>query len=429
MIQKNKLSNRNSFITSRYGWIIVFISALTLFFSGPGQTFNVSVFIDSYIKSEGWSRSAISGFYSIATLSAGFLMPFTGKFIDKKGHRFMTPIISVCLALACLWMSFMSNIWMLLIGFLMIRLFGQGSMTLLATTLIPKWFLKKQGIALSLAAVGGVIASAVIPIISNHLILNYGTVFAWRFWAVGLVVLMTPIGILFLRNRPEDIGMAKDGQEIFETDTSGPSQMKGLSAKYSGPTDVTPKEATKSRIFWMMIFCMLVPSMINTGIVFHIVSIFAEKGFPSTFAAMILGLTAAVQFPVTFIAGWVCDRFPVYKVKAFNYIVLAVAMLVLVYSRSQMFLLVYAFIHGVFMGFDGVSTSVWWPETFGLAHLGTIRGMGMTAMVIGSALGPLPFGFAFDTFGNYSFILLIMLTFPTLAFFASITSSPQRIKS
>lgn len=273
-------------------------------------------------------------------------MPFTGRFIDKKGHRFMTPIITGLLALACLWMSFMSNIWMLLIGFLMIRLFGQGSMTLLATTLIPQWFTKKQGIALSIAAVGGVAGSAFIPILSNHLILTYGTAFAWRFWAISLIAMIVPLGLVFIRNRPADIGMAKDGQELYEANSDLVQAMKSNVA-ISAPSDWTPKEATKSRIFWMMIFCMLVPSMINTGIVFHFVSIFQDKEFPSTFAAMILGVTAAVQFPVTFIAGWICDRFPIHKIKAFNYIVLGLAMLILVYGQSQMILLIYAVIHGI----------------------------------------------------------------------------------
>lgn len=34
-----------------YGWMIVLISALGVFFSGPGQTYSISVFIDSISKS------------------------------------------------------------------------------------------------------------------------------------------------------------------------------------------------------------------------------------------------------------------------------------------------------------------------------------------------------------------------------------------
>jgi cyanate permease len=49
-------------------------------------------------------------------------------------------------------------------------------------------------------------------------------------------------------------------------------------------------------------------------------------------------------------------------------------------------------------------------------------------MVIGSALGPLPFGFAFDTFGNYEIIILAMMVFPAAAFLAAITS-PSPVKA
>lgn len=410
-----------------YSWIVVGISALILFFSGPGQTYNVSIFINSYIESEGWSRSAISGFYSAATLAAGFLMPFSGRWIDKKGHRFMTPVIAFLLAAACLWMSFMSAQWMLITGFMMIRLFGQGSMSLLSTTLTPQWFMRKRGIALSLAALGGVAGSTFIPLISNGLILSYGPSAAWRFWAMLLLVIMVPVGWLFIRNRPEDIGMAPDGQMAYEAAADPEEQSKvekqgkGLSLSEE---DWTPGEATKSRVFWMMIFCMLVPSMINTGITFHMVSIVGEKGFDSTFAALILSITAAVQLPVTFAAGWACDRFPVHRIKAFNFILLAAAMMMVLYSPSRFLLLAYALVHGIFTSVDSVSTGVWWPNNFGRKYLGSIRGMGMTSMVIGSALGPLPFGFAYDTFGNYQFILLAMLVFPLFAFLAAITSPP-----
>lgn len=33
-----------------YGWIIVFVSAMGIFFSGPGQTYSVSVFVDPLIE-------------------------------------------------------------------------------------------------------------------------------------------------------------------------------------------------------------------------------------------------------------------------------------------------------------------------------------------------------------------------------------------
>lgn len=76
------------------------------------------------------------------------------------------------------------------------------------------------------------------------------------------------------------------------------------------------------------------------------------------------------------------------------------------------------------MAFDGVSTSVMLPNYFGKKNLGSIRGFFSTAMVIGSALGPLPFGLAYDYFNGYTEIMLIVLLLPVLALGASYLATP-----
>lgn len=114
-----------------YGWVIVAVGALTVFFSSPGQTFSVSIFIDYYIQEFGWSRAQISSFYSVATLISGFSMPFVGKIIDSRGHRASTVLVSALFALTLLFMSTVSAPWMIFVGFLFIRMFGQGSLSLI----------------------------------------------------------------------------------------------------------------------------------------------------------------------------------------------------------------------------------------------------------------------------------------------------------
>jgi len=69
-----------------YGWIIVAISALGLFFSGPGQTYSISVFINAYITDLGLSRSLISSLYSLASLTAGLSLFMVGRLINRYGQ-------------------------------------------------------------------------------------------------------------------------------------------------------------------------------------------------------------------------------------------------------------------------------------------------------------------------------------------------------
>ncbi|WP_423189061.1 hypothetical protein ACO1PF_10775 [Alkalibacterium sp. f15] len=51
----------------------------------------------------------------------------------------------------------------------------------------------------------------------------------------------------------------------------------------------------------------------------------------------------------------------------------------------------------------------------------------MSAMVIGSALGPLPYGIAFDVLGGYKEILLASLILPILASIAMFISPAPTI--
>ena len=184
------------------------------------------------------------------------------------------------------------------------------------------------------------------------------------------------------------------------------------------------RQAMKTKAYWFMMYCTSVPAMINTGVTFHMVSIMQTKGFTPTFAALILSVIAMVQFPMTFVAGFMVDRFKIHIIKTIGYLVYGVNLLILLLGTSQQILLVYAALHGVFMAFESVSNNVIWPNYFGRKYQGTIRGTAMTAMVIGSSLGPLPFGFAYDYFSGYSEILFIMMIFSLTASIPALFSPP-----
>ncbi|RKD31398.1 MFS transporter [Thermohalobacter berrensis] len=401
-----------------YGWIIVVIAALGIFFSGPGQTYSISIFIDKYIESFDWSRSFISASYSIATLTAGFALPFIGRKIDYIGHRKMMTIIPVLLGIICFWMSYLSNIIMLFIGFFFLRLLGQGSMTLMPSTLVPKWFINKRGLALSLMSIGGCLSSALIPVLNNYLIINFGVKFTWRTLGILLILIMSPIGWFFVRNEPEDIGLKPDGNgNTFDFKNK---------IVINDEKSWTLKEAMTTKAFWLILFCMLIPSMINTGLTFHIVSIIEGKGYSSTFAASILSIVAITQFPFTFIAGYSVDKFKVHYIKGINYLLLLLGLIIMAYSKDSIWLIGYGILNGIFIAFDSVSTNVIWPNYFGRKYLGSIRGIAMTAIVIGSSLGPLPLGFAYDFFHGYKEILTLMMIFPLLGSIACFISRPPK---
>ncbi|MCC5892493.1 hypothetical protein [Exiguobacterium sp.] len=54
-----------------------------------------------------------------------------------------------------------------------------------------------------------------------------------------------------------------------------------------------------------------------------------------------------------------------------------------------------------------------------MVALGSISGLATSVMVLVSAVGPLPFGIAYDLFGNYESIIWYSLVFPVIGILAA----------
>jgi MFS family permease len=418
----NRLSSKRLPFNSPffYGWLIVGMAAGINFFTGPGQTYSVSTFIDSYINEYGWSRSQVSSMYSTGTLLAGLLMGVVGGIYDRLGHRLTTALLAILFGFACIGMSYVNSVSMLFAGFFFIRLLGQGSLGLSGSTLVPQWFIKNRGKAFSLMALGGTISQALLPPLNIWLISIFGWRASWIFWGLILWVVTAPLAAVFIRNKPEDVGLRPDNLES--------------SAYFDKPGDAltfeeawTPKEALRTKTFWLLIFCTMVPSAIVTGLIFHQVSIMSRVGLSPGTAALIISIMAIVRLPVLLIAGPIADRVPPRYLLA-GTLGMLLASIAVLYSMNSIYLaIIYALLLGVRMGIQGVVIGVIWPDYFGRRYISSIRGLTFMADVVGSAIGPLVFGVAYDMFGGYNQAMLISMIFPALGIaFAFLATKPSK---
>ena len=391
-----------------YGWVIVLIAGLAIYFSGPGQTFNVSVYIDSYINEFGWSRTTVSSMYSMGTFSAGMLMGIVGKLFDKYGHRKMTVVIAIGFGAALFFMSTINSVAMLFIGFFLIRLLGQGSMGLIGGTLVPQWFIRRKGRAMSFVSVFGALSMATFPAMNIWLIQRVGWQNGWRTWTLVLWLVVAPLFYFFIRTRPEDVGLYPDNEKLPQID----GEVTVIEEE-----SWTLSEALKTRSFWLVNYITVIPSAIITGCVFHQISILGQSGLSPEAAALISSVTSLINLPIVLLAGGLADKYPLKYLMAITQGLLLTMVGVLYMADSMTLVLVYGVIMGVQIGIQAIVRSVIWPDYFGRKHLSTIRGVNMMAGVIGSALGPLPFGYAFDVCGGYSEVLLISMIFPLAGVF------------
>ncbi|HLR63479.1 MAG TPA: MFS transporter [Lentibacillus sp.] len=409
-----------------YGWFIVFIGGLGIFFSGPGQTYSNSAFIDQYINDFGWSRTEVSSLYSSATLIAGLTMMFVGRFIDKYGQRFMMVTVGTVFALACFFNSMVTNMLMLGIGFFLVRLLGQGTMSLIPNTLVAQWFVEKRGRAFSFMTMGSFISAMVFPIINTWLIQTWDWQIAWRFWGVMLLVVFVPFALFGVRNRPEEMGLEPDGAKSSADEKT--ESVTGT-ALPEAEEDWTLKEAMRTWAFWGILISVGIPAMINTGITFHIISIFNTNNLSAGIAAMVLSLMAFAGMPMSLISGFITEKIQTNYLLASVFVIEIIFLLMLLITNSFLMAVLFGIVWGIANGLERIGMNVIWPDYFGRKYVGSINGVGMTMVVLGSSLGPLPFGAGFDIFHNYTPVLLASLAFPAVGLFCAVSANkPEKSK-
>jgi len=421
-IKKTKNSKKSK-LPVFYGWIIVFICALGCFFSGPGQTFSISMFIDSFISDLGITRSLISTYYSISTLLAGIIVIIVSRQIDHFGHRKAITMISLLFGGVCLFMSFISGNFMLFIGFFLLRLLGQSSMTIGPSTLVPHWFDTKRGKALGIMSIGERIAAFAFPIMNIWLINSFGWRSAWRFWAMNIWLVLVPLAWFFIRNRPKDIGLLSDGK-ILNPVSDCKSSMGKTETITRNSSSMSLKQAYRTYTFWVLLLSAFILSMISTGITFHIVSIFGSRGLSSQIAALVLSTKALVSFPSVLFAGFVSDRIKMRYVVIAMHILYFLTLIFLLKAGNLQQAIIFGLLSGIVNGFSKLVVNMAWPKYFGLRYLSTIRGVVQACMVIGSGFGPFIFAFAYDFSQGYEKVLWIMICISAITVIATLFISP-----
>ncbi len=393
-----------------YGWVIVFVSALGLFFSAPGQTYSISVFIDRYQQEFGFSSTLLSTGYTVATILSGTLIVFMGKFVDRFGQRVMMVVVGLMLAATVFYNSFVLNIGMIFVGFFLLRYFGQGSMVLVPNSLVPQWFDKRRALAISLMTIGAVIAMLAVPSFNYWLIDKMGWESAWRVWGVLLLVFFIPFVLVSVVNRPEDIGITIENENNGDEDAAKRALEKMTAESF------TLEQALKTKEFWFIGLMSLIVPMFSTGITFHFYSMMNLRNVPGEQAALIIGLLALPAFAVPFVARLLIDRlnpkYLFFTTQTMFFLSMALlAFFVQGFASATFFILFY----GTFVAIQQVALNAIWPRYFGREHLGSIRGGAHVFMVIGSSLGPLPFGLNYDLTGGYTAAILGMMAMTIVA--------------
>ena len=392
-----------------FGWIVMLAGSFGMIMTSPGQTYGVSIFIEHFINDLDISRSLVSTYYAIGTLIGAAALPFIGRRIDALGPRIMVVIIAILFGLACIFMGVVSGGFTLLIGFVAIRMLGQGSLGLVSTYVINQWWMRRRGMVMGISGVlVALLGIGAFPNLLNWMIPQLGWRTTYMVLGLALILIMAPVGYLFYRSRPETYGLLPDGAVAVEPQGGVAQDVE------TNEENWTLSEAIRTPTFWIVVAGLSTFSMLVTGLTFHMVSIFDDNQLSATAAAAVYVPIAMVSAAVTLGSGILVDRIPIRFLLAGAMFVQAGVLLLAQSLSSATMALAYGVALGLLFGMMNTITAVVWATYFGRRYLGSITGLTTTFIVAGSALGPIPLGFARDALGSYNLALTLLAILPLM---------------
>ena len=358
-----------NFIRTNFRWIAG--GFVLTFFSSFGQTYFISGSIAEWQAIFDLSHGQIGRIYMFATLGSALCLPFLGRLVDViPAHKMLVLVIPV-LAAATLMAGYASSVLMLITAIFLLRLFGQGMMTHMALTATGRWFSAERGRAVSLVVLGHQGGEATLPLAFSAIAIVYGYQAGWIAGAAALLIVGLPFSYWAYRQPREP-----HGRDVV-TDGSAPAKRSW-----------TRREVMRDPIFWVLLFGVLAPGFIGTTIFYHQNYMTALNDWPPQLFAQSLVVLAMTTVVFALASGAIIDRVGANRVLPFFLLPLSAACFAMAVSGPAWSLFPVMVLLGISYGISSTLFGSLWPENYGVAYLGSIRAVTISAMVLATAAGP-----------------------------------------
>jgi MFS family permease len=385
-----------------YGWIIVAVVFVTMGVGVNART-AFSLLFPPILAEFGWERGVTAGAFSFGFLVSAALSPSLGRLMDRRGPRVVIELGVVLIGTGLLLATQVTRPWHLYatLGVMV----GGGSVCLGYTgqsLFLPDWFVRRRGLAMSLAFSGVGVGSMIILPWVQALIGRSG----WRAacWALGLLVLLLLVPLnLLLRRRPEDMGLEPDGDRVAAgAATARPSNV--VDPVWAAVDWTLARAARTARFWWIAIgYCLGLFAWYAVQV--HQTKYLIEIGFTPGDAAWALGFVSLAGIPGQIALGWLSDRIGrewVWTVGALGFAICYATLLLLAVSPTMPLLYVMVIAQGM-LGYGLTSVVGAIPaEIFQGRHYGSIFGTLMLSSIAGGAVGPWVTGVLYDRTGSYT---------------------------
>jgi MFS family permease len=400
-----------------YGWWIVGACFFIALYTGGVVFYGFTAVFEPLANEFNWSYAQISLAASLRGLEMGLLAPFVGVLVDRWGPRRLLLGGVIITSLGLMLLGHTTSLGMFYGAFGLLAIGTSTCSSTVLMTAVAQWFRRKISVATGIMVCGYGCSGLLVPVVVDLI-----DIYEWRaamaILAIGMLAICLPLSLL-VRHNPEQYGYLPDGEvtEVVMQDES-------LAPVEAPEVSVKARQALKSSTFWHISLALMCEILILSAVVTHVMPYLSSIGITRTQSSLVASAIPLASIGGRLGLGWVGDKLDKRRVMAGAFAMMAVGLICFGLASSEAIWLLVPFLILFSIGYGGNNTlrASMIREFFGRSNFGTIHGLVIGVMMVGSISGPFIAGYVFDNWGSYRPIWFIFVGLAIAALFVVATT-------
>jgi len=393
-----------------YGWNVVGVAFFAHFMAVGTGFYAFNAFMEPLCELRGWTRTDINMALVIGTFFGLIGQLVYGTLVMKIGARILMVLGSILAGVSFIFLITSESLLLFYIFYILLYMGNGAYGGIVANTAVNNWFIMKRGKAMGIATAGISVSGAVIPLLA--MILINKTSLSFTAVCIGaMIILVAPFAWLFIKNWPENYGMAPDGLPATPID----KKVKGINqniVKDQNPW--TLRVLLKSGAFWKVGLSFAFIMLGVVGVLSQLKPRFVEIGFDDMTAMLLLAVVALIGAAGKYIWGVFCDRFGAGRVVGILAAANGFSLVLALFHNSLTALILFIIIFGFTMGGVMSTYPIVVADLFGRRSFAAVLRFTSLFLII-QAAGYMIAGQSFDRTGSYDTAYVVYILFDFMA--------------
>jgi sugar phosphate permease len=366
----------------------VVTSFLALFAIVGVALYGLPRFYPFFVQELGWSRQQVTSGNAYSKIAVAIAFGFiAGRMVDRFGPRRLMLGGIVMAGLALVGLSYATTLGMFYLFYTFNALGYVCGGPLPNQVLLSRWFDRGRGKAMGIAYLGIGVGGALVPVLAYNLTQSLG----WRgaLWWLGILMIVIALPAAWFVHEPP----------------AAAAQARAAASRSLAPL------LTRPAFFLLLIGSMasigaVGGTMQNLALYLSLDRKFAQADIDMTLSLILIGSLVGRLF-----MGWLADRVAKKRVMILIYVIVAAAIPPLFYAPSPATLKLFALVFGIGLGGDYMIIPLMAAELYGVAIMGRVMGIVLTADSVAESVIPMVVAGLRDSTGSYGpgFLVLVGL--------------------